>query len=287
MVVTFLGWWAWTARFFCLLANEIPTGARAAGGQGPGARLFSEQAAASECGMKNLASHQAKRSAAAALPAAGRRSKSKGQKTKAARWCIKSVFDFRQRGRSWVLVPSTSKTNAAPCRFTATGYATRRNPSLSESATSGQPIRTPASLAETPNSPRISRISRVVRTFSAGIKGNSAMAGRCLITTAALRRRPLLPTALTLAHRISLVRHGHLCERISQVNSLRVRYDAPYLTLLGGDRPVSPGLIALACCGWRCPSPTPSGNWSLRSPSCSAPDPNELTRRSRPPWPRS
>lgn len=43
-----------------------------------------------------------------------------------------------------------------------------------------------------------------------------------------------------------LVRHGHLCERISQVNSLRARYDAPYLTLLGGDRPVSPGLIALA-----------------------------------------
>ena len=30
------------------------------------------------------------------------------------------------------------------------------------------------------------------------------------------------------------------------MNSLRVRYDAPYLTLLGGDRPVSPGLIALA-----------------------------------------
>lgn len=30
------------------------------------------------------------------------------------------------------------------------------------------------------------------------------------------------------------------------MNSLRARYDAPYLTLLGGDRPVSPGLIALA-----------------------------------------
>ena len=92
MVVTFLGWWAWTASFFCLLATEIPTGTRAAGGQGPGARLFSEKAAASECGMKNLASHQAKRSAAAALPAAGRRSKSKGQKTKAVRWCIKSCL---------------------------------------------------------------------------------------------------------------------------------------------------------------------------------------------------
>ena len=72
MVVTSLGWWAWTACFFCLLATEIPTGTRATRAQGPGARLFSEQAAASECGMKNLASHQAKRSAAAALPAPGR-----------------------------------------------------------------------------------------------------------------------------------------------------------------------------------------------------------------------
>jgi hypothetical protein len=71
MVVTSLGWWAWTACFFCLLATEIPTGTRATRAQGPGARLFSEQAAASECGMKNLASHQAKRSAAAALPAPG------------------------------------------------------------------------------------------------------------------------------------------------------------------------------------------------------------------------
>ena len=62
MVVTFLGWWAWTACLSCLLATEIPTGTRAVGGQGPGARLFSEQVAASECRMKNLASDQAKRS---------------------------------------------------------------------------------------------------------------------------------------------------------------------------------------------------------------------------------
>ena len=57
MVVTFPGWRAWTPCFFCVLANDIPTGARAAGGQGPGARLFSKQVAAKECGMKNLASH--------------------------------------------------------------------------------------------------------------------------------------------------------------------------------------------------------------------------------------
>ena len=70
MVVTFLGWWALTACLSCLLATEIPTGTRAVGGQAPGARLFSEQGAASECGMKNLASLQVKRSAAAALPVA-------------------------------------------------------------------------------------------------------------------------------------------------------------------------------------------------------------------------
>ena len=157
MVVTSLGWWAWTACFFCLLATEIPTGTRVARAQGPGARLFSEQAAASECGMKNLASHQAKRSAAAALPAPGRGQNRRARRQKCS-FMHQELFDFRRRGRSWVLVPSTSKTNArTSCRFTATGYATRSSPSLSESGTSGQPIRTPASFAKTPNSPRISR----------------------------------------------------------------------------------------------------------------------------------
>jgi hypothetical protein len=150
MVVTSLGWCAWTARFFCPLANEIPIGMWAAGGQGPGARLFSEQAAASECGMKNLASHRAKRSAAAALPAAGRRSKSKGQKTRAAHWCMLVGSCFA--------VPSTSNTNAAPPAASPPLATPPAVAIISESGTSGQPIRTPASLAKTPNSPRISRV---------------------------------------------------------------------------------------------------------------------------------
>ena len=115
MVVTSLGWWAWTACFFCLLATEIPTGTRAARAQGPGARLFSEQAAASECGMKNLASHQAKRSAAAALPGTGRRSKSKGQKTKVARWCIKSCLTSAGvAARGFLFHPRPRRTPAPP-----------------------------------------------------------------------------------------------------------------------------------------------------------------------------
>jgi hypothetical protein len=129
----------------------------AAGGQGPGARLFSEQAAANECGMKNLASHQAKRSAAAALPAADRRSKSKGQKTKAARWCIKSCLTSAGvAARGFLFHPRPRRT---PHLLPHHRHWLRqwRKPSLSESGTSGQPIRTPAFLAKTPNSPRISR----------------------------------------------------------------------------------------------------------------------------------
>ena len=74
--------------------------------------------------MKNLASHQAKRSAAAALPAAGRRSKSKGQKTKAVRWCIKSCVasaGVALVGSCSIHVQDERRTS---CRFTATGYAT-------------------------------------------------------------------------------------------------------------------------------------------------------------------
>ena len=55
-MVTFLGWSAWIACLFCVLATDISTDTGAAGGQGPGARLFSEQVAASECRMKKLAS---------------------------------------------------------------------------------------------------------------------------------------------------------------------------------------------------------------------------------------
>ena len=58
--------------------------------------------------MKNLASHQAKRSAAAAFACSGPSVKIEGPGDKSSSLMHQELFDFRRRGRSLVRVPSTS-----------------------------------------------------------------------------------------------------------------------------------------------------------------------------------
>jgi hypothetical protein len=114
MVVTFLGWWTWTACFFCLLATEIPTGRRSRGRARPGRKIV-QRASGSERVRDEEScepSGQAQRSRG--LARSGPPVKIEGPEDKSSSLVHQELFDFRRRGRSWVLVPSTSKTNAAP-----------------------------------------------------------------------------------------------------------------------------------------------------------------------------
>jgi hypothetical protein len=122
MVVTFLGWWTWTACFFCLLATEIPTGRRSRGRARPGRKIV-QRASGSERVRDEEScepSGQAQRSRG--LARSGPPVKIEGPEDKSSSLVHQELLTsagVAARGSCSIHVQDERRTSC----FTATGYA--------------------------------------------------------------------------------------------------------------------------------------------------------------------
>jgi hypothetical protein len=174
--VTFLGWWTWTACFFCLLATEIPTGRRSRGRARPGRKIV-QRASGSERVRDEEScepSGQAQRSRG--LARSGPPVKIEGPEDKSSSLVHQELLTsagVAARGSCSIHVQDERRTSC----FTATGYASggshhlaslRRAGSRSERRLPWRKLQTALGFLG------------VVRTFSAAIKITTWVAPRLL-----------------------------------------------------------------------------------------------------------